>query len=249
LTTSLHRPELHRPEVRSISRDRVDVHPGIDLPLLHDLLHPDRDLWTPRQLRDLTATVASELTTPLLDLLRFDGERRWWGRLALTEGVELWLLSWLPDQHTEPHDHGGAGGSFTVLLGELTEDYRYPGGPIRSDRRPVGATLGFGAGRAHQIRNQGLRGAASVHAYSPPLVPTREYRSLADIPAVIPPLPPTRLPLAELRRRADEEDGGWAGQERGQRYRRAGDTPGTVAPVPPTARVGSPAALPAQERR
>jgi hypothetical protein len=39
--------------------------------------------------------------------------------------------------------------------------------------------------------------AATVHAYSPPLVPTREYASLWDIPASIPPLPPRR-PLAEL---------------------------------------------------
>ena len=36
-----------------------------------------------------------------------------------------------------------------------------------------------------------------MHAYSPPLVPTREYESLLDIPASIPPLPPRRS-LAEL---------------------------------------------------
>ena len=31
-----------------------------------------------------------------------------------------------------------------------------------------------------------------MHAYSPPLVPTREYASLRDIPDHIPPLPPPR---------------------------------------------------------
>ncbi|MBB5805512.1 hypothetical protein F4560_005280 [Saccharothrix ecbatanensis] len=184
---------------------RADLHPKLDVRFLRDLIHPERDLWTPRELRELTSAVASELTTPLLDILDFDPDRRWWARLGLTGGVELWLLSWLPGQGTEPHDHGGAAGSFSVLTGELAEDYRYPGGPIRSASRPVGSVLGFGAGRAHQVVNRGAVGAASVHAYSPPLVPTREYASLADVPHEIPPLPARRLPLEQLRVLADLE--------------------------------------------
>lgn len=183
----------------------ADIHPALDVRFLHDLIHPDRELWTPRELRDLTSLVTSELTTPLLEVLDYDPDQRWWARLALTEGVELWLLSWLPGQGTEPHDHGGAAGSFAVLTGELTEDYRYPGGPIRSARRPFGWSIGFGSGRAHQVRNEGRKGAASVHAYSPPLIPTRQYASLADIPAEIPPVPAQRLPLDRLRVLADLE--------------------------------------------
>lgn len=184
---------------------RADLHPKLDVRLLRDLITPDRALWTPRELRELTSGVAAELTTPLLEILEFDPRRRWWARLGLTEGVELWLLSWLPGQGTEPHDHGGAAGSFTVLTGELAEDYRYPGGPVRSALRPVGSALGFGSGRAHRMLNRGTVGAASVHAYSPPLVPTREYASLADIPQEIPPLPARRLPLEQLRVLADQE--------------------------------------------
>ncbi|GLZ35383.1 cysteine dioxygenase [Lentzea sp. NBRC 105346] len=183
----------------------ADLHPALDVQLLRDIIHPERDLWTPRELRELTATVATELTTPLLEILDYVPEQRWWQRLGLTEGVELWLLSWLPGQGTEPHDHGGAAGSFTVLTGELTEDYRYPSGPVRTVTRVTGDAIGFGSGRAHQVRNLGTRGAATVHAYSPPLVPTREYRSLLDIPAEIPPLPAQRLPLSELRILADLE--------------------------------------------
>ena len=41
--------------------------------------------------------------------------------------------------------------------------------------------LGFTGGRAHQVRNLGDKPAASVHAYSPPLLPTREYASLEDV--------------------------------------------------------------------
>ncbi|HEX4702756.1 MAG TPA: cysteine dioxygenase family protein [Pseudonocardiaceae bacterium] len=168
----------------------ADVHPDVAEPLLLDLVRPDRTGWTPRELRDLTATVAAELTTPLLDVLRYQQTRRWWARLALTGGVELWLLSWLPGQGTGPHDHGGAAGAFTVLLGELAEDYGYPGGPIRRLGHTVGDAVGFGAGRAHDLRNAGAAPTASVHAYSPPLVPTRKYASLHDVPAEIPALIP-----------------------------------------------------------
>ncbi|WP_020671002.1 cysteine dioxygenase [Amycolatopsis nigrescens] len=173
----------------SIARPEFEIHPQLTDPLLADLLHPERLLWTPRELAELTGTVAAELTTGLRELLRFEEEQRWWARLALTDGVELWLLSWLPGQQTKPHDHGGASGSFTVLQGELAEEYRYAGGPIRSRTHRAGDGLGFGAGRAHQVTGAGNGPAASVHAYSPPLVATREYASLADVPAEIPPLP------------------------------------------------------------
>lgn len=174
---------------QSIARPDVEIHPQILDPLLADLLHPTRQLWTARELVDLTNTVTTELTTELRGLLRFDADQRWWARLALTGGVELWLLSWLPGQQTKPHDHGGASGSFTVLQGELAEEYRYPGGPVRQRAHFAGQGIGFGAGRAHQMTGAGAGPAASVHAYSPPLVPTREYATLADVPSEIAPLP------------------------------------------------------------
>ncbi|MFF0148659.1 Cysteine dioxygenase type I [Amycolatopsis sulphurea] len=173
----------------SISPSSVETHPQLTDPLLAELLHPARLLWTPRELAELTRTVTTELTSGLRGILRFDADRRWWARLALTDGVELWLLSWLPGQHTQPHDHGGAAGSFTVLQGELGEEYRYPGGPIRRRTHVTGEGIGFGAGRAHQVTGIGDRPAASVHAYSPPLVPTRAYSTLADVPSEIPALP------------------------------------------------------------
>lgn len=185
---------------------QVDVHPEVDLPPLHRLIHAERELWTPAQLRELTTRTAAELGKPLLRLARFVPENRWWARLALTTGVELWLLSWLPGQGTRPHDHGGAAGAFTVLNGSLSEDYRYPGGPIRYARRNKGAAVGFGAGHAHQVTNRGNLPATSVHAYSPPLVPTREYHGLHEIPAEIPPLATNHLPLAHLLALIEQDD-------------------------------------------
>jgi predicted metal-dependent enzyme (double-stranded beta helix superfamily) len=162
------------------------------LPSLAGLVRPYSPLWSPDRLRDLVTTVATTHGTELLDRVKFSSPQRWWARLALTEEVELWLLSWLPGQRTEPHDHGGASGAFTVVLGELSETYRYPREQIAHRTHGTGSAVGFGAGRAHQVWNTSLGKAASVHAYSPPLVPTREYASLHDIPDEIPPLPPRR---------------------------------------------------------
>ncbi len=161
-----------------------DIHPGVDVPLLHRAVREDRTLWSPAELHDLTDVVASELAPRLNDIVRFEAGQRWWARLALTIGVELWLLSWAPGQGTEPHDHGGASGAFTVTIGELSEQYRHSGGPVSAAQWSVGDTVAFGPGRAHQLRNVGTTPAASVHAYSPPLRPVREYRTLTDFTGV-----------------------------------------------------------------
>ncbi|MGQ0839814.1 cysteine dioxygenase [Actinokineospora sp.] len=167
----------------------LDIHPRLDRPALRNVIAPRRPLWSPTDLRDLTSAVATILAAPLVDMVRFSSPQRWWSRLAVTDEIELWLLSWLPGQGTDPHDHGGASGSFTVLLGELAETFRYPAGPIRNHLHCAGESIGFGAGRAHQVQNVGTAMAASVHAYSPPLVPTREYVSLRNVPDEIPALP------------------------------------------------------------
>lgn len=166
---------------------------------IQSLVRPRGPQWSPSELRDLVTTVGVRHRAELLDQVRFASPQRWWARLALTEEVEVWLLSWLPGQHTEPHDHGGACGAFSVVLGSVSETYRYPGGDVRRRTHDLNASIGFGAGRAHQVWNTAPEKAVTVHAYSPPLVPTREYDSLWDIPAVIPPLPPRRT-LAELSR-------------------------------------------------
>ncbi|MGH8934183.1 MAG: cysteine dioxygenase [Egibacteraceae bacterium] len=161
----------------------ADVSPNLDPPLPPDVICPERSRWTSNQLRHLTSTVVAGLAVPLLDMLQFVSDQRWWASLALTGGVELWLLSWMPGQGTKPHDHGGASGAFTVLLGQLTEDYRRRDGSIRARSCLAGATFGFGPHWSHQLRNLEALNAASVHAYSPPLRPIREYANLDSWPA------------------------------------------------------------------
>ncbi|MFE7797605.1 cysteine dioxygenase [Nocardia sp. NPDC057440] len=161
-----------------------DIHPDIDFPLLNDLVRAERPLWTPDELHELTSAVTRELAEPLLGIVRFDSLQRWWTRLALTMGVELWLLSWTTGQGTEPHDHGGASGSFTVLRGELHEEFAFPNDRVRTAERRAGATVAFGPSRAHLLRNVAGEQTATVHAYSPPLRPMREYRALTDFAGV-----------------------------------------------------------------
>src|SRR5687767_15029746 len=110
----------------TVSLSVPEIHPALDLPPLRDFVAPRRPLWTASELLGLTKNVASVFEDRLSGILEYVPEQRWWARLALTEEVELWLLTWMPGQGTEPHDHGGASGSFTVYRGELREDYRYP---------------------------------------------------------------------------------------------------------------------------
>ncbi|MEU6266827.1 cysteine dioxygenase [Saccharopolyspora shandongensis] len=100
-------------------------------------------------------------------LLRYDPDQRWSGLLARTESYEAWLLSWLPGQHTELHDHGGATGAFTVIAGNLTERVVQPRGTEVLHPLTAGQSRVFGPNYVHQVHNDGPDPAVSVHVYRP----------------------------------------------------------------------------------
>ncbi|MEV6490417.1 cysteine dioxygenase family protein [Actinoplanes sp. NPDC051633] len=111
---------------------------------------------------------------------RFSPRDRWYHRLAVEPDHEVWLLTWLPGQGTELHDHGGSAGAFLVHSGALVEDtVSIPAG---SSPRIVGRELGEGAGRRfgthhiHRIVNRSTRPAVSIHAYGPALTTMTKYR-------------------------------------------------------------------------
>ncbi|WP_254549949.1 cysteine dioxygenase [Catellatospora tritici] len=111
--------------------------------------------------------------------VRFDPAQRWYHRLALHDDYEAWLLSWLPGQETDLHDHGGSAGAFTVVAGELTE-YTLTGDDdaarLLGTALPTGAGRRFGAHHLHQIGNAGTVPAVSVHVYGPALQTMTRYR-------------------------------------------------------------------------
>jgi hypothetical protein len=106
---------------------------------------------------------------------RFDPADRWYARLAADPGHEVWLLTWLPGQQTDLHDHGGSSGAFLVVSGALTEQ-TVSGGRLRPAVLSAGTGRRFGAHHVHLVANRGDRPAVSLHVYRPALRRMTRYR-------------------------------------------------------------------------
>ncbi|MCW2604814.1 MAG: hypothetical protein JWN61_2949 [Pseudonocardiales bacterium] len=136
---------------------------------------------TVAQLGDHTRFLAQELLAGSHPW-RFDAQSRWHQRLYRDDRVDVWLITWMPAQGTQLHDHGGSSGAFTVLEGALEEASL--AGPrtaahLQRRDRQAGATVSFGPRYVHDVLNTSARPAVSVHAYSPPLTSMTFY-DLAD---------------------------------------------------------------------
>ncbi|MFC7529558.1 cysteine dioxygenase [Actinoplanes sp. GCM10030250] len=111
---------------------------------------------------------------------RFDPVQRWFHRLRIADDHEAWLLTWLPGQETEIHDHGGSAGAFHVYSGTLTEDTVSAGtfGTPKIISRELGEGAGrrFGSHHIHRIVNRSARPAISIHVYGPALTSMTKYR-------------------------------------------------------------------------
>jgi predicted metal-dependent enzyme (double-stranded beta helix superfamily) len=131
------------------------------------------DHLNPIQLVDFTRFVADEVRAGKYPFVEFDARSRWHQRIYRDPRVDVWLISWMPTQGTQLHDHGGSSGSFTVISGQLTEAVYVPSGPragsLRERVHPAGRSVGFDSRYVHDVRNTSGRPAVSVHAYSRPL--------------------------------------------------------------------------------
>jgi predicted metal-dependent enzyme (double-stranded beta helix superfamily) len=120
-------------------------------------------------------------------LITFDPISRHYARLASEQDFEAWLLTWVPGQGTDWHDHGGSAGAFLTVQGTLTEQYamvRSDGPPqIVPGRRelPAGALRPFGTKHVHKVTNNALEPAVSLHVYSPALVEMNAYDLDGDV--------------------------------------------------------------------
>ncbi|MFD3517045.1 cysteine dioxygenase [Streptomyces sp. NPDC058657] len=145
---------------------------GDILEVLH-LLAPAREHpTTVAEFAGLARSIAAD-RTQWAHLVEYDATTRWYHRLRTGPGYEVWLLSWVPGQGSGAHDHGTSTGVLTVLQGELTE---------RNDK---GArTLGTGAqyvsvsGHVHEVVNDSLEPAVSLHVYFPGLTEMPMYGSV-----------------------------------------------------------------------
>ncbi len=125
----------------------------------------------------------SELWSPLV---KFDPLSRYYVRLAREPGYEAWLLTWVPGQGTDWHDHGGSAGAFVVVSGSLTEEAAAVTPDTDARVLPEGRSLGtgtlrtFGRKHIHKVTNTELEPAVSVHVYSPALVEMNAYARTGD---------------------------------------------------------------------
>src|SRR5438552_16454609 len=116
------------------------------------------------RLRTLVEFYASRPLRP-----RFDPHERWYTRLVAADDHEAWLLTWLPGQCTDLHDHGGAAGAFTVLAGRRPEAVPRGERPVQLLERAYGpgATRRFGPRHVHRLMNPGTGPALSIPVYAP----------------------------------------------------------------------------------
>jgi len=131
------------------------------------------------ELIEFTRHVADEVKNGKYPFIDFDPNARWHQRIYRDASLDVWLITWLPTQGTQLHDHGGSAGSFTVVSGELAEAvYVRTGkttGDLQEQTRPAGCSVGFDARYVHDVRNLSLAPAVSVHAYSRPLTSMTYY--------------------------------------------------------------------------
>src|SRR3954463_2079816 len=99
-----------------------------DLRLVAEGMAADEALWRPR--------------------IRFRTEGRWWTRLHGDHVLDVWLLTWLADQSTDPDDRGGSGAAFTVVQGGL-EEVRVDGLVERDSQVRAGETVTVAPGVVH----------------------------------------------------------------------------------------------------
>jgi len=112
---------------------------------------------------------------------RFNPVDRWYHRLAVADDHEVWLLTWLPGQGTDLHDHGGSSGAFLVAAGTLTEEAVTTDEQHRAVARELGEGTGrrFGPRHIHRVTNRSTRPATSIHVYGPALTTMTRYRLTA----------------------------------------------------------------------
>ncbi len=109
---------------------------------------------------------------------------RWFTRLRSDDELDVWLISWVPGEATELHDHSGSLGAMTLLSGALHE-YRWTGDQLRRRRLTAGDQAAFPLGWVHDVTwaptdPEPVHGPTlSVHAYSPPLTAMSYYEITA----------------------------------------------------------------------
>lgn len=137
---------------------------------------PARPPLSPAELVEFTRFLGREVQAGRYPFVEYEPDARWHQRIYRDDRVDAWLISWLPSQGTQLHDHGGSSGAFTVIAGELAEaSYDRARSRLRERARVAGRSVGFDGRYIHDVRNVAVGPAVSVHAYSRPLTSMTFY--------------------------------------------------------------------------
>ncbi|WOT35186.1 cysteine dioxygenase [Streptomyces coeruleorubidus] len=161
-----------------------------DLQIAGDILEVPHLLQTPREHPATVAEFVGLARSIAADrsqwehLVRYDAISRWYHRLRTGPGYEVWLLSWVPGQGSGPHDHGRSSGVLTVLDGTLTERTERGTRALRAGAQHV-----FAPGYVHEVLNDALEPAVSLHVYYPGLTEmpmhTAQHCEARSVPGVV----------------------------------------------------------------
>jgi len=161
LESELHNVEvaLFSPELAARTSELLDEPGTLSPDALEELVRrlADRpDLWQP--------------------LVVVDRDQRRYELLYEDERVDIWVLSWMPGQHTGFHDHDRSGVGLVCVRGELDERNLAVGAEAEAVRMSPGTSRSGAGGYIHAVAHRAGEPAISIHAYSPPLVAVGQYR-------------------------------------------------------------------------
>lgn len=122
------------------------------------------------ELVDLVRRVAADRSSweHLVDLTGTGGERHW-AKIEVPEGVDVWLISWQTFASTDLHSHGDASAAFTAVQGTITEIRVDEQGRLLPRKFSPGVVQVVRPGEIHDVRNEVVEPAVTIHAYSPRL--------------------------------------------------------------------------------
>jgi len=141
-----------------------------ELAFLEDVDH----IMEAPELVELTRRIAA--TGAWRDYLVESHEYRDYRLVFENEFTDIWVLSWLPGQTTGFHDHDISQVGITVLQGAVRESHMRMGAESTSHVMRAGQSQQGPYGYIHQVAHEEGELAASLHAYSPPLLRVGQYR-------------------------------------------------------------------------
>lgn len=98
-----------------------------------------------------------------------DGTHRHWTTVFDGEDIDIYAISWLPEQTTGFHDHCDSSFGVVCVRGAVYEDRPKLHGEVDTKRLDAGGTTGGVPGVMHVIRHCDGEPAVTIHAYSPRL--------------------------------------------------------------------------------